>query len=142
MGVTLGALLLFSSLASGLGVLNAVNERLSAGDRLVEIQVFSGTKSDPITVEAARKAGITQKMSDQRRLRLAEALGVGKPEYVPMNLAAAETLTKIAHVREAWAGIQFSCTAELNADGHSPAWVMARAGALPTAQADLSLIHI
>ena len=142
MGVTLGALLLFSSLASGLGVLNAVNERLSAGDRLVEIQVFSGTKSDPITVEAARKAGITQKMSDQRRLRLAEALGVGKPEYVPMNLAAAETLTKIAHVREAWAGIQFSCTAELNADGHSPAWVMARAGALPTAQADLSSVII
>ena len=149
LGVTLGSLLLFSSLAGGLGVLNAVNQRLSVGNRLVEIQVYGGHKTKTVTADAARDAGITQKMSEQRRLRIAQAMGVGGREPVPVNLETIGALQAVQDVESAWARIGLQATARIRSERGEPTalhqhdrWVHAVSSARPPIEQDLSAIIV
>lgn len=107
-GVTLGALLLFVSISGGIGVIHTVNERLGIGDRLLEVNVSSGFLVDEVSAEAARDAGFTQEMSDERRIRLATASGVGGRKSVPMDQAGLAELQKMKHVAGAWPKIHFN----------------------------------
>ena len=134
LGVSLGALLLFSSIAGGLGVLDAVTGRLSAGDRLLQISVYSGVKRDRVTAEVARKAGIQQSMSDERRVRLAEAMGVGRARPVVLTLESIGELLEIEHVQDAWGDLRFgvsACLADANARDGDEEWTFAMVQALP-----------
>ena len=139
LGVTLGTLLLFSSLAGGLGVLNAVNNRLSVGNRLLEIKAFSGWKTTEVTVEEAREAGFVQDMNDQRRIRLARAAGVGGRERVPMTLSQVEVLREIKHVDQVWANFSFSGSARISG---SNSWAVATVESLPPQGHDFSSLIV
>lgn len=107
MGVTLGSLLLFTSLSGGLGVTDTVNRRLDVGERLLRINVLSGYIVKPATVEAARKAGFTAEMSDERRIRLATAQGIGGRKPVPLTINKLDELRAIDHVAAVWPVIDF-----------------------------------
>lgn len=109
-GVTLGSLLLFTTLAAGLGVIDAVNERLAVGNRLLEISVASGVKSNEVTVEMARAAGFTGEITDERRIRLAKASGIGGRRVVPLTMTTAEQLYDIKNVGAVWPETRFSLT--------------------------------
>ncbi|QDT10482.1 ABC transporter permease [Planctomycetes bacterium K23_9] len=126
LGVTLGALLLFCSISGGLGVIDAVNRRLAVGDRLLEIIVNTGVQTDEVTPEKARAAGFTEDMSDERRVRLAQASGVGGVRPVPMNLGVSESLKRIAGVESVWSRLRFRCSIYLQTvDRFSPGVVYA-----------------
>ena len=118
-GVTLGSLLLFTSLSGGFGVIETVNTRLGIGERLLEISVSSGYLIDEVSVEAARKAGFTQEMSDERRVRLAKASGVGGRKNVPLNLKSAKELESMQHVAGVWPTVSFRAAMFL---GHKDHW--------------------
>ena len=107
-GVILGSLLLFTTLAGGLGVINAVNDRLSAGNSMLEIRVASGIKPNPVTVEMAREAGFTGEMGDERRIRLAKASGIGGRQIVSLTMENSQQLESIDHVAAVWAELRFS----------------------------------
>lgn len=117
-GVTLGSLLLFTSLSGGLGVIETVNKRLGIGERLLEITVHSGYLVDPVSVEAARKAGFTQDMTDERRVRLAKASGVGGRKSVPLNLNSAKQLESMEHVAGVWPTVSFRAAMYLEHKSH------------------------
>jgi ABC-type lipoprotein release transport system permease subunit len=106
-GVSLGSLLLFTSLSGGLGVIRTVNERLGVGERLMEIAVSSGFLMDDVTADEARQAGFTQEMSDERRIRLARASGIGGRKNVPLNLESAKKLAEMDHVAGIWPVVNF-----------------------------------
>ncbi|MGB7343010.1 MAG: ABC transporter permease [Pirellulaceae bacterium] len=139
LGVTLGALLLFCSLSGGLGVTNAVNQKLSAGDRLLEIMVSTGVQIDDVTPEVARAAGFTEAMSDERRVRLARASGVGGVRRVEMNLQAGERLNEIQHVKVAWSRMGFTATANLNSIRR---WAVVTVRGIPPKQVDFSVLLV
>lgn len=107
MGVALGSLLLFTSLSGGLGVTETVNRRLDVGERLLRINVLSGHIVTPATVEAARSAGFTQEMSDERRIRLATARGIGGRKDVPLTISSLDDLESMDHVASVWPVISF-----------------------------------
>jgi len=109
-GVTLGSLLLFTSLAGGLGVVRAVNSRLSIGDRLLQVNVSTGYKSKVVTAAVAREAGFTQEMSDERRIRLAKAAGIGGRQTVPLTIQSVQQLESIEHVSNVWVDLHLSTT--------------------------------
>ena len=113
-GVTLGSLLLFCSLSGGLGVIRTVDDRLGVGERLMEVAVSSGFLVDEVTVEEARDAGFTQEMSDERRVRLAAASGVGGRRTVSLTVEAAKELEKLPHVSNVWPHIDFNAAMHLN----------------------------
>ena len=132
MGVILGALLLFTSLSGGLGVINAVNERLAIGNRLLEVNVTTGVKVDEVTVETARVAGFTQDINDERSMRLAKASGLGGITKVPVTLATVEKLKQMPHVSQAWALLRFSASVQFGFND-SPAgrWSKVSVEAIP-----------
>ncbi|MEM7386254.1 MAG: ABC transporter permease, partial [Verrucomicrobiota bacterium] len=104
-------LLLFTSISGGLGVLKAVTERLSVGGKLLGTQVFQGFKGVDETVESALEAGITEEMSDERRIRLAEAKArqSGKQgTVVRVTLKTARELAELPQVEEARPAIHWS----------------------------------
>ncbi len=137
-GVTLGSLLLFTSLSGGLGVIQTVNERLGIGERLLEINVSSGSIVDPVTVDAARKAGFTQEMSDERRVRLAKASGVGGRRNVPLNLGSATELEAMDHVSGVWPEISFRAAMFM---AHTTHWTPASVKAIqPTRDLDAFIV--
>lgn len=107
-GVTLGALLLFTSISGGLGVVRTVNERLGIGDRLLEVRISSGFLLEEVSAAEAREAGFDQEMSDERRVRLATASGVGGRKNVPLRLKDLEALNEIPHVAGVWPRISFA----------------------------------
>ena len=113
MGVILGSLLLFTSLSGGLGVINAVNERLEVGNRLREVTVLTGMKIEEVTPEAARNAGFTQEMNEERRLRLAKAAGVGGQTVIPVTIETVDQLKQIDHVAHAWGLLRFGASVQL-----------------------------
>lgn len=128
-GVTLGALLLFCSLSGGLGVIETVNQRLGGGQRLLEVFVQSGFKLNPVTAEKAREAGFTQDMTDERRVRLARATGVGGRQQVNLSLDSAEEFKTISHVNFVWADITVNSTVHSAALDH---WMHSSIKAIPT----------
>ncbi|NND96756.1 MAG: ABC transporter permease, partial [Pirellulaceae bacterium] len=139
LGVMLGSLLLFTSLAGGLGVIQAVNHRLSAGNRLLQINVHSGIKEVAVTPETARRAGFTQEMTDQRRVRLAREAGVGGKEHVSMTVAAVDQLRQVPHVAASWPELRFSASVHFDA---SDRWVAASVEGLPPAASDVSQVIV
>ena len=139
LGVTLGSLLLFCSLSGGMGVTKAVDARLSVGDRLREIIVTSGVKTDEVTVQKAKDAGFTEAMSDERRIRLATASGVGGIRPVAMSLASSEKLATIPDVESTWSIISFQSSVYLES---ADLWTSATTRALPSKRVDCSEIRI
>ncbi|MFK7818775.1 MAG: ABC transporter permease [Planctomycetaceae bacterium] len=101
-GVALGAMLLFCSIAGGLGVLNALNNRLSIGDRLLQIRVSRGFLPPKEDVEAVYRDQIPKQVSAERRDRLAKLMAMrsasqGSP--VPLRLKDAMSLAEIDGVQ-------------------------------------------
>jgi putative ABC transport system permease protein len=138
-GVTLGSLLLFCSLSGGMGVTKAVNTRLSVGDRLREIIVSSGVKTDEVTVQMAKDAGFTEAMPDERRIRLATASGVGGIRPVTMSLPISEHLATLPGVESTWSIISFPASAYLES---ADVWAPATARSLPSKRVDYSELRI
>ena len=126
-GVTLGSLLLFCSIAGGLGVIRTVDQRLGVGERLMEIAVSSGFLVDEVSVEEAREAGFTQEMSDERRVRLAAASGVGGRRSMPLTIQTAKQLSSLDHVAHVWPDVDFTAAMHLDADDR---WMQASVKAL------------
>ena len=119
-GVTLGTLLLFVSISGGLGVIRVVNQRLGIDERLMEISVRSGVLIDEVTVDDAMAAGITQEMSDERRIRLAKASGFGKRKNVTLNMKAVEQIQQLDHVKAVWPSYRVRASALVE---NSPRWI-------------------
>ena len=139
LGVMLGSLLLFCSISGGLGVVDAVNKRLAAGDRLLEVNVTSGVLTDDVTVAKAKAAGFVEEMSDERRIRLAEASGVGGVIPVPMNLAASEKLASIENVDAAWSRLRFNSSVYLESVNR---WAMGTVRSIPPKNTDYSTVMV
>ncbi len=73
-GISLGAMLLFCSVSGGLGVLSALQQRLSIGNRLLTIRLSSGWKKVDDDQKEEVKKGLPTTLDDERRDRLASLL--------------------------------------------------------------------
>lgn len=97
-GVTLGAMLLFCSISGGLGMLNALTERLSVSGRLLTIRISSGLTNPPDDFADTFRDQIPESVSAERRDRIAQgmALRSGKGRTpVPVTLAVLDSVREI-----------------------------------------------
>ena len=97
LGVTVGALLLFSSISGSRGVMDGVIQRLQKDQSLLRIVVSQGYVEDED--EVAAETTISGEMSDDRRARLMEAENRQRTRRrIPIDSAMVQRLERIPHV--------------------------------------------
>jgi putative ABC transport system permease protein len=116
-GVALGSMLLFCSIAGGIGVLNALHNRLSIGDRLLQIRVSSGFRAPSEDVEAEFRNQIPKEVSEERRRRLAKAMAMRsgrKGTAVPLLMTDVRSFSKLKGVQHVTPSLQWQSVIEID----------------------------
>ncbi len=136
-GVVLGSMLLFCSISGGIGVLDAIYERLSVGGRLLRIEVGEGWRSTHRATPQDVYDRIPVEVTGERRERLAASLAAKAgmtTERIPLKFSQLEEFRRLSGVRAAHVDARLNAAVQLA--GTDELW-----GSVGTYDADFGLFQ-
>lgn len=122
-GVVLGSMLLFCSVSGGIGVLDAIYERLSVGGRLLRISVRQGARKTNEPTPQDFYDQVPEGVTGARRDRLAAALAAGSgttAERIPLKYKQLEEFKRLPGVRAVH--VDPEIRAQTQMDGREELW--------------------